>query len=163
LRPYLYLASVPPKRKIETRDQVPSSNEDPPRMAATVRVVCGPAGSGKTERLLERCRAAAREGVGTALWLGPTRRAVDAVRGRLPRGGGVLAPHLLTFQDFADAVVSANDPAARPLSAAQRRLLADDLVTELHQRGELPHFDRVAETRGFAEGVAGLLAELKRN
>jgi ATP-dependent helicase/DNAse subunit B len=133
-------------------------------MAATVHLLCGPAGSGKTETLLERFRSRCRRAPGTALWLGPTRRAVDALRERLLRGPGVcFAPHLLTFQDFADALVRANDPAARPLSDAQRRLLTDDIVADLHLRGELSHFARVAETRGFAEGVFALLAELKRN
>jgi ATP-dependent helicase/DNAse subunit B len=133
-------------------------------MAATVHVLCGPAGSGKTEALLARFRARCRLAPGTALWLGPTRRAVDALRERLLGGPGVcLTVHLLTFQDFAEALIRANDPAARPLSDAQRRLLTDEIVADLHSHGELSHFARVAETRGFAEGVFALLTELKRN
>src|SRR5262249_9170577 len=56
-----------------------------------------------------------------------------------------------------------NDPTARPLSHVQRRLLADELVADLHARGELSHFHGVAETRGFAETIFSLLAELKQN
>src|SRR5207302_5673814 len=63
----------------------------------------------------------------------------------------------------ADEVVRVNDPAARPLSHVQRRLLADDIVADLHARGRLTHFQSVALTRGFAETVFALLAELKRH
>jgi ATP-dependent helicase/nuclease subunit B len=124
-------------------------------MSATVHILCGSA------PLLGRYRAAASV-PGGALWLGPTRRAVEAVRESLLDGPAIIGPRLLTFQDFADEVVRANDPAARPLSDVQRRLLADDLVADLHRRKELSHFDRVADTRGFTEGVFALLAELKR-
>jgi ATP-dependent helicase/nuclease subunit B len=131
-------------------------------MPAAVRIVCGPAGSGKTTLLLEQYRAAHRAGIGTALWLVPTYRHAEALRSLLP-AAAVLAPNLWTFQDFADAVVRANDPAAQPLSNVQRRLLADELVAALHGGGELSHFARVIETRGFADGVFALLAELKRH
>src|SRR5437870_1054352 len=122
-----------------------------------VRVLCGPAASGKTERLLARCRA----GGGAALWLGPTRRSVEAVRLRLPTGGP--APRLFTFQDFAEEIIRCHDPTARPLSNPHRRLLADDLVADLHAAGQLPHFGGVVDTRGFGATVFALLAELKRN
>jgi ATP-dependent helicase/DNAse subunit B len=125
-------------------------------MSASVHIVCGRAGSG-TAPLLERCRAA-----GAALWLGPTRRAVEAVREALAVGPCPHAPRLFTFQDFAEEVVRANDPAARPLSEVQRRLLIEDIVAELHREKALSHFDRVADTRGFTLGVFDLFAELTR-
>src|SRR5262249_35823438 len=65
--------------------------------------------------------------------------------------------------DFADEVIRCNDPAARPLSHLQRRLLADDLVAELHAKGQLSHFQGVVDTRGFGGAVFALLAELKQN
>src|SRR5947209_19723723 len=98
-------------------------------MSATVHILCGPAWSGTSARLLERYRACATDR-GAALWLGPTRRAVEAVRESLAGGPCLLAPQVFTFQDFADEIVRANDAAARPLSDAQRRLLADDLGRE---------------------------------
>ncbi|HKI31877.1 MAG TPA: PD-(D/E)XK nuclease family protein [Gemmataceae bacterium] len=130
-------------------------------MSATVHILCGPAGSGHTARLLERYRAAAAN-LGAALWLGPTHRAVEAVRESLLDGPCLFAPRLFTFQDFAEEIIRANDPAARPLSDVQRRLIAADLVAELHRRKELSHFERVADTHGFTEGIFALLAELKR-
>jgi ATP-dependent helicase/DNAse subunit B len=133
-------------------------------MPAAVYILTGPAGSGTTLRLLPRYRALGGSAVGAALWLGPTRRAIEALRERLV-GEPLccLSPQLLTFQDLADEVVRVNDPAARPLSITQRRLLLDAIVADLHARGELRHFGRVADTRGFAEGIGALLGELKRH
>ncbi len=113
-------------------------------MPARVHIVCG-----LTVSLLDRFRAA----LPAALWLGPTRRAVA----RHP-----YSPGMWTIADFADDVVRRLDPETRPLSAAQRRLVADDVVQELYQQGELKHFGPVCDTRGFAEGLTNLLAELER-
>ncbi len=133
-------------------------------MTATVHVLCGPAGAGKTRRLAERFREAARAGVGAALWLGPTHRHVEALReGFAAAPPAWLGLHLFTFQDFADEVVRVNDPAARPLPEAQRRVLIEAIVAELHAGREVVHFGAVAETRGFGEGMVVLLAELKRS
>ena len=52
-------------------------------MAAAVHVLCGPARAGKTRRMLERYRARLADAPGSALWLGPTVRAVEALRERL--------------------------------------------------------------------------------
>jgi ATP-dependent helicase/DNAse subunit B len=133
-------------------------------MTATVHILCGPAGSGKTQRLMERYRSVCRQALGAALWLGPTQRNIEALRPRLFAGlSGCLAPNVFTFQDFAEEIIRGNDPSARPLSHVQRRLLADDLLAELHAQGQLSHFHDVIDTRGFAETVFHLLGELKQN
>src|SRR5262245_21640101 len=132
-------------------------------MTALVHILCGPASSGKTGRLLERCRAATARGIAAVLWLSPTRRCAEHIQQQLLTGeAGSFGVRVLTFQDLADEIVRVNDPLARPLPSAQRRLLAADVVAELHPRGELAHFERVLDTRGFGEGVVNLLAELKR-
>jgi ATP-dependent helicase/nuclease subunit B len=129
---------------------------------AVVYLLCGPAHSGKTAWLLERYRAVSRQTVGAALWIGPTNRNLEALRARLVGDGGtVLAPNLYTFQHLADEMVRVNEPVSRPLSDLQRRLLTDDVVADLYDRAELKHFGPVVDTRGFAEGAAALLAELK--
>jgi ATP-dependent helicase/DNAse subunit B len=133
-------------------------------MTASVHLVCGPAGSGKTSRLLLRYRSVARSMVGGALWVAPTRRAAEEIRPRLvEEDKPLLAATVFTFQDLAEEVIRVNDPAARPLTNVQRRLLADDIVADLHAGGQLSHFQRIADTRGFAEAVFSFLAELKRN
>jgi ATP-dependent helicase/DNAse subunit B len=132
-------------------------------MTAAVRVLCGPAGSGKTQRLLMRYQELARSAPGAALWLVPTRRGAEQVSDLfLSVLGGYCGPAPRTFAEWAADVIRANDPAARLLSAAQRRLLLDELIARLDAEGELAYFGRVLETRGFTAGVSGLLAELQR-
>src|SRR4051794_31437112 len=98
-------------------------------MAAAVRVLCGPAGAGKTQRMLERFRVCLTDRPGSALWLGPTVRAVETLRERLLRGTAALCcPRLSTFHDVLQEIIRVNDPEARPLTTVQRRLLAEDLV-----------------------------------
>ncbi len=152
--------------KIGTMGSAPATRADEASffMTTNVQLLCGPAGSGKTSRLLERCAAVAASAPGAALWLAPTRRAADAVRERLlDFAPDLLGSRLLTFEDLAEDLIRVNDPLARPLSNVQRRLLGDDIVAELHRTGELSHFAGVVDTRGFAEGVFALLRELKRH
>lgn len=132
-------------------------------MNATIHLLLGPAGSGKTTRLRERFLARSTAEPGSVLWLAPTRRAADALRlSLLGTRPTLLGLPLLTFEDFAATLIRANDPLARPLSNVQRRLLADEVIAELHLRGRLSHFSSVVDTRGFAAGVFDLLKELKR-
>ena len=131
-------------------------------MMPVVHLLCGPEGSGKTRRLADRFLEVSGA-IGAALWIVPSQRHVETVRNRLlSRQKSLLGLHLLTFQEFAEEVIRANDPAARPLSDVQRRLVLDDWIAELHSRGELGHFDAVIDSRGFREGIADLVAELKR-
>ena len=133
-------------------------------MAAAVHVLCGPAWAGKTRRLLERYRACLADAPGGALWLGPTVRAVEALRERLLQETPALCcPRLTTFHDVLQEIVRVNDPEARPLTAAQRRLLAEEVVAELAGGGRLSHFGGVSDLRGFTDGVLGLLTDLGRN
>jgi ATP-dependent helicase/DNAse subunit B len=133
-------------------------------MAATVQILTGPPGSGKTRRLIERSQELSQGAVATTLWLVPTYRHAESLRDRLVvSGAGGVGLSLLTFNDLAGAVIRHHDPAARPLSRVQRRLLVEAVLADLHQRKEFRHFGRVVETRGFAEGVVALLAELKQN
>jgi ATP-dependent helicase/DNAse subunit B len=80
----------------------------------------------------------------------------------LADSGGYCGPLPRTFAEFAGDVIRANDPLARSLSATQRRLLLEELVAHLEAEGELGHFRRVLETRGFLEGLAAFLGELER-
>ena len=61
-------------------------------MPAAVHLLTGPAGSGKTARLLECFRAIQTEAFGTALWIVPSRRAADALRPNLAASGFGTAP-----------------------------------------------------------------------
>src|SRR5262245_62007846 len=124
-------------------------------MSATITLILGPAGSGKTRRLLDVYRAAAAGAPpGRALWLTPTRRAADEIRPHLPAG---LLPHALPLADFADEMVRAYHPTDRPLSLVRQRLLVEELLADLAGRDELKYFARVADARGFLDTVIGWL------
>src|SRR4051794_36958604 len=132
-------------------------------MAAVVRLLCGPAGSGKTERLLELFRQRTRSLPGCALWLGPTHRAVEAIRAQLLRDvSALVGPRLYAFAEFFDEIIRCNEPAGRLLSTVQQRLLLEEIAGRLAERGRLSYFRGVLDTRGFTEGLLGLLSELKR-
>jgi ATP-dependent helicase/DNAse subunit B len=131
-------------------------------MPATVHLVLGPPGADRTGRLAAAFRQAAAAGFGSALFLLPTRRHAEQVRERLTSAPGMLAPHVLDVQAFADELVRLNDPAIRPLPDIDRRLLLDAVLAELKEAGELPYFAAVADTRGFADAAAGYVAELKQ-
>ncbi|MBX9584320.1 MAG: hypothetical protein K2X87_28810, partial [Gemmataceae bacterium] len=129
-------------------------------MSSTIHLVLGPPGADRTARLLAAYRAA--PGLGAALYLVPTRRQASQVRDRLAaEAPAALAPHVYDLQAFADELVRQNDPAVRPLSDIDRRLLVGAVLTELVEAGELPYFAGVVETRGFADAAAGYVAELK--
>jgi ATP-dependent helicase/DNAse subunit B len=133
-------------------------------MGAAVRVLCGPAGAGKTPRMLKLCLERAAREPGAALWLGPTHRAVEEVRAQAIReAGSLVGLRMAAFSDFLDEVVRHNDPKARSLSEVQRRLLTDDLLSGLRADGRVSHFERVLEMRGFGDGLLGLFEELTRN
>ena len=131
-------------------------------MPAAVFLIVGPAGTGKTQALIDRHRAVNAEAVGAGLWLVPTERAADALRPRLlGPDAACLAPNLRTFPDFARRVVRAARPAVRPLPELHQRLLLDEVLAELHTAGELPDFARVLDGRGLADALFGFLTELK--
>src|SRR5262249_40928251 len=100
---------------------------------------------------------------GTALWLAPTRRAVEAVRrSLLGEASALFGLRLATFSDLITALVEAGSAPATALSDVQRRLLLEDLVADLQQRGELPPFAAAPDTRGFLAPMPGLASELQR-
>src|SRR5262245_32486221 len=112
-------------------------------MPANLHILCGPEGSGKTRRLMERGRQVA---FGSTLWIGPDADALEAVRQRWPEGrASSFLPRLVTFQDLADEIIRCQDPGARSMADSQRRLLLDTLIQELRQAGGLSHFEAVIE------------------
>ncbi len=128
-------------------------------MTATVHIVKGAARTGKTAQLLLRCRALAGPGKGPLLWLSPNRRRLDQLRASLANVPGL---RLTTFADLsAELIAAAVD--VRTLSRGQGRLLLDETVAELLSRKRLPHFGRVADTRGFLDNAAALVAELQQH
>ncbi len=135
-------------------------------MSARVTVLLGPAGSGKTERLLARYRPllADARARACALWLAPTARSVSQVRGALL--GGELAacfhPGVMTFSQFADRVVQSSPAPNFPIGESLKRVVIRRLLGSLARAGQLRHFAPIATTRGLIETTSDLIRELKR-
>lgn len=132
---------------------------------AQLTVVAGPARSGKTERLLREYRGTLAAGpVGSGLWLSPTFRGAAAVRDRLlcSELPGCFAPGIMTFAQFAEALLDRADVAVRFLNATMKRQLLERLLGELKAAGRLGYFGVVADKPGFLDLVGQFISELKR-
>ena len=124
-------------------------------MAAMLYLMTGPPGVDLTGRLLADYRVAARD-IGTALWLAPSRRAADQVLSRIVSAGAILAPNVLSLEDFALEIVQ-----SRASSRAHQRRIIDDCIAEVHDGKGLGYFKRVVTTRGFAAAAEGFVAEVQ--
>ncbi len=134
-------------------------------MMAHVTAIIGPARSGKTARMLARYRKALAERVPqSTLWLSPTWRAAAAIRDRLMDGmpEGCLSPAVMTFDQFAEAVLKASAEPVRRLSGLAKRQLIRLLVDEEVQAGRIQHFLPIARTGGLVDLICELISELKR-
>ena len=121
-------------------------------MPARVTILCGPARSGKTERLLARYRETLANGpLGSALWLAPTWRAATEVRERLLEEtlAGCFSPGVMTFGNFAEDVLRAAELPIRPMTRLMKRELVRQILFEQSSRGRLGHFQSIANTTGL--------------
>ena len=128
-------------------------------------IFCGPAHSGKTERLLARYRAALmQEPPGSALWLAPTWRAAAEIRLRLFDGEfcGCFSPGVMTFEKFAETTLHAAGLTIRPITRLMKRELVRQIIGEQAARGRLRHFQSIAATGGLVDLVCEFISELKR-
>jgi len=129
-------------------------------------LLCGPAGSGKTDAVvseyLEQVRA---EGEDAALLLLPTRLACDRLQQRLIAEDllpGLFDPRILTFPQLADLILHANHEAVAQISAWQRQLLMRWVAAELREQGALGALASLADYPGFIRTLCDLIDELKR-
>ena len=133
-------------------------------MAAQVVVLAGPAGVGKTARLLTVYQEqVGRAEPGGALWISPNWRAVEELRrGLLTHRPGCFAPGIMTFDRFAEAVVEYGGVRARLIDGSMQRWLIWGLVEEGRRSGKIRYFAQIAHTPGFIDLVTDWIRELKR-
>jgi ATP-dependent helicase/DNAse subunit B len=134
-------------------------------MVSSVTIVAGPARSGKTERVLSIYRRALAEGpLGSALWLSPTRRAVDQVREQLSDGclPACLRPNCFTFDQLANVSLETAPIAVRPITELMKRELLGRLIRQAVEAGRMEYFAPIAHTAGMLELLSGFITELKR-
>lgn len=110
-------------------------------------------------------QASATDHVGTGLWITPTKRSRRDVLQRMfaQTSTALFAPQVMTFDDFAESLVTAADQPATRISPMTRRLLLRRITQEFEQAGTFRHFRGVAATGGFLDVVAAFISELKRD
>ncbi|MCE5269297.1 MAG: exodeoxyribonuclease V subunit gamma [Planctomycetaceae bacterium] len=134
-------------------------------MSAHVTILCGPARSGKTERLLACYRQSLRQGpAGSGLWLAPNWRVAAEVRDRLLDGtlAGCFAPGVMTFGQFAQSVLRSARVPIRAVNPLMKRELVRQLLAAQSSAGRLRHFQSIARTPGLVGLVCEFIGELKR-
>ncbi len=130
-------------------------------MAVQVKLLTGPNQSALRQRLLEEYRTAASERVGSALWIANSTESIAEVRIRLAAAAGaLLSPRLFDWHGLAHSILRRLNPRAKPISGVRQRLVLQQAVAELRKQKRFEYFDRIAESRGFLDSAAGLLAEL---
>ncbi len=134
-------------------------------MSALVTIICGPARSGKTERLLALYRdALRRRPPESTLWLAPTWRAATEIRDRLLDGElpGCFAPGVTTFDKFAVEVLRKAGKPIRQVTPLMKRELLRRIIDQQASRQRLKHFLPIAKTAGLIDLVCEFIGELKR-
>jgi ATP-dependent helicase/nuclease subunit B len=130
-----------------------------------VTALTGPAGSFKTDRLLQRYRTVlTSHAPGTALWLAPTARAAATIRSRLLGKGldGCFAPGITTFARFAESILQRSPRTVRRLSGLLARQLVRQVVDEEVRQGRLNHFAPIASTGGLLDLLCNFIRQMKR-
>jgi len=138
-------------------------------MQPEVQILTGTAGSGKTDHLLDQYRGALQAGLaahcpGTTLWLSPTIRSRRQVLDQLSseQMPVCFAPHVYTFEAFAEAILKSLDEPIQTLPEISKRYLLRSIVDDLIVTEQLQYFSSIAGTSGFLDLVSSFISELKR-
>jgi ATP-dependent helicase/DNAse subunit B len=118
-----------------------------------MRLITGPAGSGKTHFVLETVRAALRSGDRSLRVLVPTATLAQHLQNRLAREGFLIRGNLVqTLHGFVDPWAGG----ATEVPPAALYLIVEDAVRRVNR----PEFERVARLPGFCTTIAGAIQEL---
>jgi len=135
-----------------------------------MKLLIGPAYSGKTEHLLSVYRAALQSSaqnrnLGESLWIVPTQRATRQLKQRLITTGSTacFAPNILTFDDFAERILQHSHSASTAITESGKRFLLRQIIVECTQNNRLNYFASIAESAGLLDLVSQFITELKRD
>ena len=134
-------------------------------MPPLVTLLTGPAGTGKTSRLLERYRGAvATSPPGSVLWLAPTSRAAAGIQNRLLGHALTVcfSPGISTFARFTAAILGQSPQPMRPLNSPLKRQLLRQLLEDERRAARLEHFGPIATTAGLLDLVCEFIRQMKR-
>lgn len=129
-------------------------------MNNSVQFLCGPPGSGKTQRILQLyLQWLQRKGSDSVILLLPNAVAVTNIQEEIARHtGGILDARIMTFDDCARALLRSNRDPMQPLTEAQRLLLCEHIAKE--QEVNFPV--ELLAYSGFIVGLCSFIDELKR-
>jgi ATP-dependent helicase/DNAse subunit B len=117
-----------------------------------MRLLTGPAGSGKTSRILERFRDALRRRDSGVRLLTPTATMAQHLQNQVSREGFVFRPALIqTLSRFVDAFAADMPQVSEPLLYL--------IVEEAASRVNRPEFARVVQLPGFCAALARTMEE----
>ena len=115
-------------------------------------LLTGPAGSGKTHRVLDQFRAALQRCDSTVRLLTPTATMAQHLQNQLAREGFVFRPALIrTLSHFVDSYSGGPPPVSEPLLYL--------IVEQAARRVNHPDFARVVRLPGFCAALARTIAE----
>src|SRR5271165_6438383 len=118
-----------------------------------MQLLTGPAGSGKTFRILERFRGALRRRDPGVRLLTPTATMAQHLQNQVAREGFLFRPGLIqTLSRFVDSFAADVPQASDPLLYL--------IVEEAARRVDRPEFARVAGLPGFCAALARTMEEL---
>jgi len=118
-----------------------------------MRILVGPPGSGKTQRILDHARARLGAGRSDFRLLVPTATMAEHVRNELAREGFVFRPRLI---DTLSGFLNTYAQGAKQISPEALLLVVEEAL----RKTDVPEFRDVAGFRGFAASVARLIDEL---
>ncbi len=129
-------------------------------MNQSIQFLCGPPGSGKTQRIFQMYLQQLQEkGSDSAILLLPNAAAVAQMQEEIARHtGGLLDARIMTFDDCARALLRSNRNPMQPLTEAQRLLMSKYIANEenINFPAELLAYP------GFLVGLCSFIDELKR-
>ena len=118
-----------------------------------MHLLTGPAGSGKTFRILEQFRDSLRRGGAGVRLLTPTATMAQHVQNQMAREGFVFRPSLIqTLSRFVDAYAADLPQVSAPLFYL--------IVEQAARRADRPEFARVVRLPGFCAALARTMNEL---
>lgn len=132
---------------------------------AELRLLCAPAGCGKTRIATRWYAEAVREGgFDAAVLLLPSPRVVHQVTSNLLENrtlDGLIDARIYTFPELAEAILRANHAHAPEIGDLQRELLVRGILDDM-AGGELEMLEASSKTSGLVRALIGFIDELKR-
>ena len=120
-------------------------------------MIVGPAGSGKTDRIVSRARRESA-GLGAMVRIVVTSRLqAAAVQRRLAQRGGAIGVRVMTFEDLSSEILAEADQELIHITEAIQRRLLQVIAGEAH----LVYFQSIRSQPGFVEVIKELVLEFK--